>query len=101
MVKPKQKNHNPNAGLDRDALHKYLWDRSTHHTHRIPVHQGDLADALQVTRGTVVRVLNEMVEQGRIRKVDSKEKNVRVFQIIDPEVWAGTKAPEPRRLMWG
>lgn len=99
MPKAKPK-YNPNPPLDRDALHRYMWDRCNAH-HRIPVHQGELADALGVTRGTIVRVLNELVEQGRMRKVDSKLKNVRVFHVVDPEVWSGAKAPEPKRIMWG
>jgi predicted transcriptional regulator len=96
-AKPK---FNALAPLDRDALHRYLWDRSNPNG-RIPVHQGELAEALGVTRGTVVRTLNEMVEEGRCRKVSSKLRNIRVFHVIEPEVWNGTKAPEPRRVRWG
>lgn len=99
VARPKKK-YNPNPPLDRDALHRYLWERAHPNSHRIPVHQGQLADALGVTRGTIVRVLNELVEQGRMRKVDSKDKNVRVLQIIDPDVWNGSKAPEPRKILW-
>lgn len=100
VATPKKK-FNPNPPLDRDALHKYLWGKANPQSHRIPIHQGDLAESLSVTRGTIVRVVNEMVDQGRLRKVDSKQDNVRVYQITDPDVWSGSKAPEPRKIRWG
>ena len=100
VTKPRQ-HYNPNPPLDRDALHSYLWNKAHPVSHRVPVHQGELADALQVTRGTVVRVLKEMIEQGRLRKVDSKERNVQVYEVTDPDVWSGKKKPEPRRIQWG
>ena len=99
-MSPKQ-HYNPNPPLDRDALHAYLWSKSHQVTHRVPVHQGELAEALQVTRGTIVRVLKEMKEQGRIQAIDSKEKNIRIYRVIDPAVWSGDKKPEPKKIQWG
>lgn len=100
MPAPK-KPFNPYPPLDRDALHVYLWERSSPVTHRITIHQGDLAEGLNVTRGTIVRVINEMADQGRLKKVEAKKDNVRVYQITDPAVWSGDKPVEPRKIRWG
>jgi Fe2+ or Zn2+ uptake regulation protein len=89
-----------NPRLDREALHRYLWDRSSH-SHRIKIHQGRLAEALNVTRGTVVRVLKEMGEAGRIRKVESLPDNIGIYKIADPDDFAAPdQTPKPRRIQW-
>lgn len=92
----------PDQRVDRDALHLYLYERSNSRSH-IPIHQTELAEKLDITRGTMYRVIKEMVDAGRMRKVESLERNVKVYQIVDPAVW---KAGEPhlkvtKRVVWG
>lgn len=88
--------------VDRDALHRYLWER-TNSRARIHIHQTKLAEALNVTRGTMYRVMKEMVDAGRMHKVEALPRNVGVFVIANPDTWTNPKAqPEPqRRLQWG
>lgn len=90
-----------NPALDRDALHRYLWERANP-AGKIVIHQGELAEKLDVTRGTVVRVCREMVEAGRMKKVDSLERNVKMYQITNPKTWAEGNAAQkaPRRIAW-
>jgi predicted transcriptional regulator len=91
--------------IDRDALHRFLYDRSNSRSH-IKINQTELATQLDVTRGTMYRVLKEMLEGGRLRKVETLERNVGVYQIVNPDTWqaqqAGTAPVEgPKRVMWG
>lgn len=91
-----------NPPLDRDALHRYLWDRSDR-KHHIVVHQQVLAGLLDVSRGTIVRIFKEMVDAGRIRKLESQEGNIGLYTVTDPDDW-GTDRPRTgsaRRVMWG
>lgn len=91
--------------VDRDALHRYLYERSNSRS-QIKVHQTMLAEQLDVTRGTIYRVLKEMVEAGRMRKIESLERNVKVYQITNPDDWAKAQAgyevvQQPKKIMWG
>lgn len=89
--------------VDRDALHQFLYERSNSRS-QIRINQTELATQLDVTRGTMYRVLKEMLEAGRLRKVEALERNVGVYQIVDPAVWTSPHpaAPaEPKRVMWG
>lgn len=92
---------NPNPPLDRDALHKYLWERADSRG-RIAVHQGELADKLGVTRGTITRVFKEMAEAGRLKRAEALERNVGVYVVTDPATW-NSDQPQPklRSLKWG
>lgn len=91
----------PQFAVDRDALHLYLYERANN-AGRVHVHQGQLAEALGVTRGTIVRVFKEFIDAGRIRKIDSLERNVRVYVITPPEDWAkGQTKSAARKPMWG
>lgn len=94
----------PDQRVDRDALHQFLYDRSNSKSH-IRINQTELATQLDVTRGTMYRVLKEMLDSGRLRKVEALERNIGVYQIVNPEVWApaGAAPPPqaPKRVMWG
>lgn len=91
--------------VDRDALHRFLYERSNSRS-QIKINQTDLAVQLDITRGTMYRVLKEMVEAGRLRKVEALERNVGVYQIVDPALWQPANVqpsapPAPKRVMWG
>lgn len=92
--------------VDRDALHQFLYDRSNSKS-QIRINQTELATQLDVTRGTMYRVVKEMLDTGRLRKVEALEKNVGVYQIVNPGLWqaqqTGTSPPDeaPKRVMWG
>lgn len=96
-----------NPPVDREALHRYLWERANRH-HRIRIRQTDLGDALNVTRETVNRVLKEMERGGRVKKVSALPGNVGVYRIFDPDDFTTPDGqpqpkvePAPRRIMWG
>lgn len=91
--------------IDRDALHRFLYDRSNSRS-QIKIHQTTLAEQLDVTRGTMYRVLKEMIEAGRLRKVESLERNIGVYQITNPDEWQAAQkgydvTPLPKKIMWG
>lgn len=93
--------------VDRDALHWFLFNR-TNSKANIKINQTELAQQLDITRGTMYRVLKEMIDGGRLRKVEALERNVGVYQIVHPDVWASQQAnaappvkQAPKRVMWG
>lgn len=100
--KPTKEPYNPR--VDRDALHRFLWERANRY-HRIKIHQQRLAEALDLTRGTVTRIIGEMSREGRLKKVEALPDNIGVYLIADPDTWKpkGEKvepARKSRELKW-
>lgn len=100
-MKPQKVKEPYNPRLDRNALHRYLYERSNRY-HRIKIHQQALADALDVTRGTVTRIIAEFRAEGRLRKVESLPDNIGIYEIADPGGFgpAAVEAPKKKVLKW-
>lgn len=69
--------------VDRHALHCTLFARASSR-HVLRIHQQHLADELGVTKFTMSRLIRELVEAGRIRKLGAGAKNVSTYVIADP-----------------
>lgn len=69
--------------VDRDLLHDYLFKKSDRHN-MMTIRTSELADELGVTVYSMSRILGQMREQGRLRKVGSK------IEVMDPELYLWT-----------
>lgn len=83
--------------IDRDAFHKYLWDRRDR-KNCVEVVQKTLAEALGVSGMTIRRTTDWMVAQGRATYV----KDRRILQLTDPSEATAERVPRgERKVMWG
>jgi len=90
--------------VNRDALHAYFW-RKANRRHQLSISIRELADDLGVNERHMGRIMEEMVDDGRLKKVRNGKNNVGVFSISDPDTWEPPteegKAPRSRRkLVW-
>ena len=75
--------------IDRDLLHRYLWNRADR-LGRIHLVQTKLAEDLGVTKYTVSRIMREFTEQGRVRSIGRGHKSSHTYLVTDPEEWSAT-----------
>ena len=69
--------------IDRVALHCDLWSKSDR-LNRIEIYQKELAQTLGVTQATMSLIIKDLVEDGRVRKIASKPRNVGIYVVRDP-----------------
>lgn len=90
-----------NPGLDRDALHSFLWDR-TDSKDVIRIVQRELAEQLGVTIYTMSRVVKEFCQEGRLKKVQTSNHNIQSYVVCEPGAWKnGEVARNRKKLLWG
>lgn len=78
--------------VDRDLLHRYLWNKRTHQGFMTGT-QDELAAKLGIGKVSMSLILKEMSERGMIIK------RKRRWQIVDPTLYAlGEKPEEDGRL---
>ncbi len=88
--------------VDRDGLHRYLYRKAGEVSpfHRMPIKQIALAEDLGLDSGHMHRIIKEMVEAGRLKKVESGVSGVGVYSITNPDEWSEGHKPK-RVLAWG
>lgn len=69
--------------VDLDALQLELWKR-TDRRGLIKLVQGDLAAELGITKFTMSRVINRMIDEQRIRQISNRGNNAGRFQVSEP-----------------
>lgn len=69
--------------VDRNNIHVTLWDRSDR-LNKITLHQRNFAKEIGISYFAVCRILKELSEEGRIKKVAAKKDNVAVYAVRDP-----------------
>lgn len=74
--------------IDRHLLHKYLHGKADHHG-RLRILQTEFADQIGCTKFTLNRLLKELEEAGRIRRVSRARKQAGLYEINDPDGFEG------------
>lgn len=69
--------------VDLDALHLELWKR-TDRRGLIKLVQADLAVELGITKFTMSRVINRMIDEHRIRQISNRGNHGGRFQVTEP-----------------
>lgn len=72
------------SGVDRELLHRYLWDHSNRQG-MIRVHQGGLAEQLEVNKFTMSRIFAELIKAGRLRRLAIHHGNYRTYAVVNPD----------------
>lgn len=75
---------NNSDAVNRDLLHQYLFAKADRHQ-MVTISTGVLADELGVTIYCMSRILKEMKETGRIRKIGLR------YEVTDPDIYMWTK----------
>lgn len=75
-----------NTGVDRALLHGYLWSK-TDRMNRIRLDQKALAAQLGVNHYTMSRIVHELLDAGRIRRLSIGHGNARTYIVADPEAF--------------
>lgn len=71
--------------LDRDELHRSLWEAAQGHRQRlVELHQTTLARQLRVNNSTMSAAIRDLKEAGKIRKIRSKQGNIGVYLVREP-----------------
>lgn len=82
--------------IDRLELHKMLWKRADRFG-KVEIHQGRLSEELHVTKPTMSLIMTELTQEGRVKKVGSKYRNVGVYTIRNPvdfpHIFDGKRVP--------
>ncbi len=74
--------------LDKNAVHRELWAEAVkNRKHWVTIHQRKFAAHLGIRNTWLCIVLAEFAEEGRIRRVANKHRNVGVYEIADPDEW--------------
>lgn len=90
-----------NPGLDREALHLFLFER-TDDKDIIRIVQKELADDLGVTPFTMNRVIKEFCQEGRLKTVTTSNHNIQSYVVCEPAAWHnGEVARNRKKLLWG
>lgn len=91
--------------LDRVELHRYLHRKITAAGGSAPIAMTELADDLGTTAPHTGRVVQELVDAGRLRKVGRKAHNIVVYASVDPDEYEEEveeqAKPKPRVPVWG
>lgn len=69
--------------IDRVALHVYLWER-TDRRKTIEVQNTKLAELLGLSVFTISRVMHELINAGRVKKVGRAKFAIATYLIRDP-----------------
>lgn len=69
--------------VDRYELHQRFWDEADR-LGRCLIYQKELAAQLDVTQATMSIIIGELVDEGRIKKISAKQRNIGVYLIRDP-----------------
>lgn len=85
--------------IDRDALYRYLWTKRDVRTDRVRVHQTQLAEAMMVRIDTIHLIMKQFQEQGKMRRIGTTQ--VRVYELVDPDLWEKGERAGPRQIKWG
>lgn len=70
-------------GIDRADIHKKIWDARDRRG-LVKVYQKAFAASLGLSTPHMSRIMKELQEQGRIKKVGARYRNVGVYSVRDP-----------------
>jgi DNA-binding MarR family transcriptional regulator len=77
------------AKLDRDAIHRLLWERRDRRG-TTTFKSGELAQELGVTIWTMSRITQELIDAGRIKRLRAAQTNIKTYIVRDPEAFSET-----------
>lgn len=86
-VNMKRTRGNLTSKVDRDALHRFLWERRGRND-VVLYSQKELAEGLGITQATICIIFREMRETGRLQRVGPK------YRVTDPELHEWKHTPE-------
>lgn len=69
--------------IDRAAIHKKIWDARDRRG-LVKIYQKQFAQHLGISAPHMSRIIAEMIEQGRLKKVGARYRNVGVYDVRDP-----------------
>lgn len=69
--------------LDRPDIHRQMWE-ARDRSGKVPIHQKKFAAFLGISPTHLSRVIKDFEEQGRLRKVGARYRNVGVYIVRDP-----------------
>lgn len=77
--------------INRLAVHTQLWE-ARDRMGRVKIHQSQFAEHLGISIYQMNRVIRDFEEEGRLKKIAAKYRNVGVYVVTDP-VEFGAPAP--------
>jgi DNA-binding MarR family transcriptional regulator len=80
--------------VDRAALHRVLW-RRTDRRRTLKIHQGMFGEELGISPWHLSRLLKELEDAGRVRKLTTDRHYVGTYVVYDPADF--TDEPGPTR----
>lgn len=84
--------------IDREALHKIIWEASDRRNHKIKIVQKDFAVFYGIAVTHMSRLIKEFEKEGRLKKVGARYRNVGVYVVRDPDTFNLEQPPQPTGL---
>lgn len=80
--------------VDIQKLHRQIWDARDRRG-LVKIYQKAFARHVGVTVYTMSRLMRQLSEEGRIKKVGARYRNVGIYKVNDPVEWEtnGLEAP--------
>lgn len=75
--------------IDRQEVHAKIWaarDKSG----RVKIYQKRFAESLHISQYHMSRIIREFEEQGRIKKIAARYRNIGIYVVEDPAMFNGT-----------
>lgn len=83
--------------LDRMEVHQKIW-AARDRRGRVKIYQKQFAEHLGISIYHMSRIIKEFEEQGRLKKIAARYRNVGVYVVSDPVAFGnGLSGPDERR----
>jgi hypothetical protein len=79
-------------GLSRDGLHVILWQRRDGRD-CIRLDQNRLGDEFGIEKPSMSRIVQRMVNEGRMERLAGQKNQRRTFKLVDPRVYFAEHPP--------
>ena len=80
--------------MSHNELHTLLWEASDRRN-RVELHQRDFAARHNMHHTTLSHLVRHLKEEGRIKKISSKQGNIGTYVVRDPADWPHEWDPYP------
>lgn len=69
--------------VDRGAVHQEIWDARTRNG-TVRIYQKQFAAHLSISVYQMSRIIKELEQQGRIKKIAARHRNIGIYKVYDP-----------------
>lgn len=80
--------------ISRSKIHEQLWD-ARNRKDCVKIHQAEYAAYVGISSPHMSRIMGELQEQGRVKKIAARKGNIGIYLIKDPADFPETNGRPP------